>query len=159
MTGVRPSAGSRVTRVSAMTLLLALPACGMAHDAAAPSAAIDARTPIRLATAEREHLRAGMRGYLESVQGVLEAINQRRMDRLAESARKSGVASVRTVSLATVASLPPEFTHLSLDTHEKFDALARVATQNAGRKELLDQTSSILANCSACHSMFRLAER
>lgn len=139
--------------------LLALTACGMAHDTAASAPAIDARAPIRLAAADRDHLRAAMRGYLESIQGVLDAVNQRRMDRLAESARRSGMASLRSVSIATAASLPPGFTLLSLDTHEKFDALARLADQSASKKELLDQTSSILANCQACHAMFRLNER
>lgn len=140
----------------ALLTSLVLAACSTLPASTAP--AVDRRSPIRLSAQEREHLRNGMRQYLESVQGVVDALSSRRLDRLSEEAGKSGMASVRGVSLATAASLPLEFTMLSLDTHEKFDALARLAARNASKKELLDQTGAILANCAACHAMYRLAE-
>lgn len=155
----RVTSTRRLQGVAGVSMVLVLAGCGMVHEAATPSIAVDARSPIRLSAADREHLRAGMRGYLESIQGVMEALAARRSDRLAGSARKSGMASLHTVSVATAVSLPPDFTLLSLDTHEKFDSLARLATQNAGRKALLDHTGSILANCSACHAMYRVFER
>jgi hypothetical protein len=149
-------ASGRLRGAALLLLLLpALSACGTPREAAMPAA--ETRTPVRLPAAEREHLRSGMRLYLESVQGVLDALAQRRRDRVAAAARKAGMASLGAVSLGTVASLPPEFTLLSLDTHEKLDALAQAATANAGVSDLLERTGAIMANCTACHSMFRLA--
>lgn len=141
----------------AIGLFVVMSLAGCATPTPQGPAAADARIPLRLAAADREHLRAGMRQYLDSVQGILDALAQNKPDRIASSARKSGMASLSGVSLASAASLPPEFSMLSLDTHEKFDALASLAAQNARSSEILKRTSEILANCSACHGMYRLA--
>lgn len=152
---VRGLPAGPLSRAAGLLVAVSLAACATASPQA-PTAA-DARLPVRLAAADREHLRVGMRQYLESVQGVLDALAQGKLDRVATSARKSGMASLSGVSLASAASLPPEFSMLSLDTHEKFDALASLAAQNARAGEILKRTSDILANCSACHGMYRLA--
>jgi hypothetical protein len=118
----------------------------------------DARAAIRLAPAEREHLRAGMRGYLDSVQGIVDAATEGKMARVASSARKSGMASVSDLPLATATKFPAEFLMLSVDTHRKFDTLADTASgSGAGAKAVMAELRDILANCSACHASYKLS--
>jgi hypothetical protein len=118
-----------------------------------------ARQAVSVSRADEAHLRAGMRGYLESLQGVLDGLAGNRLDRVATSARGAGMAAVKGVRFEMVASLPPEFTLLSVDTHERFDALARRAAERASRQEIVSLAGEILANCTACHAMFTLAPR
>ena len=55
--------------------------------------------------------------------------------------------------------LPPEFVALSLDTHQKFDALGLEAARGGTKIGALKQLDEILANCTACHATFRLSSR
>lgn len=118
----------------------------------------DARAAIRLSAAERVHLRAGMRLYLDSIQGIVDAATEGKMARVALSARKSGMASVSDLPLATAAKFPAEFLMLSVDTHRKFDALAMTSSGAAANaRSVMAELRDILANCSACHASYKLA--
>lgn len=125
----------------------------------AHSRADEAREAIVLTAAESEHLRAGMRRYLQSTQDIVDALAAGKVERVAASARGSGVRAVEDVSLVSAAKLPPQLVTLGLDTHQRFDALADAAERSASRKELLERLGAILANCSGCHAMYRVAPR
>jgi hypothetical protein len=71
--------------VACCVLLLA--ACSVARDAS-PSHA-ESRTPIELPAKERERMRAGMRAYLEAVDGITTALAENRMPGVAKSAKLS----------------------------------------------------------------------
>lgn len=141
--------------LAACLVLPILTACDRAHIR--PASAADARTPVRLSTKEREQLRLGMRVYLESAQGIVEALAENKMPMVAENARKAGMDAVRNVPLWVAVKLPPEFVLLGMDTHQKFDALSLTAAQIGGKKEVLQQLRDILANCTACHAMYHLS--
>lgn len=135
--------------------LLLLAGCGAAHDAA--MSRTEARTPIDLSAKDRERMRAGMRLYLECVEGITEALGEQSMAGVARSAKRCGMDMVNDVSLADVVTLPPEFLGLSLDTHQKFDALATEAVEQGTKSGALKQLGGILTNCTACHAAYRLA--
>ncbi|MEW5965200.1 MAG: hypothetical protein AB1749_16770 [Pseudomonadota bacterium] len=116
----------------------------------------ESREAIALSAAERDHLRSGMRTYLQSTQEIVDAIATGKVDRAAKSAREAGMGAVKDVSLLSAAKLPPQFTLLGLDTHQRFDALADAAARAATRKELLERLGQVLANCSACHATYRV---
>jgi hypothetical protein len=100
-----------------------------------------------------------MRVYLESIQGIVEGLTDRKMLVVAESARKAGMGAVHDVPLSVAAKLPPEFVLLGMDTHQKFDALSRLADasgRTGSRAEILQHFRSILANCTACHATYRI---
>jgi len=124
-----------------------------------PEVAQDARTrtPIVLHGKERDHFVAGMHAYLDAIQAVVDGVAASKLERVAESARKVGTASILDASPVLAIRLPSEFVMMSLDTHQKFDALAASAERKASKKELLDQLSAVLSNCGACHGMYRLA--
>lgn len=117
----------------------------------------DTREPLALSAKEREHLRLGMRTYLESTQGIVDALAQRKTSLVAEQARKSGMGAVSDVSLTVAAKLPPQFILLSADTHQKFDDLSLAAARSGNKGEVLQHLRDILANCTACHAMYRIS--
>jgi len=133
---------------------LLLAACSVANDATRFPA--EARTPIELSAKEGDRLRAGMRLYLECVEGITGALGENKISGVGRSASHCGMHMVDNVSFAEVLTLPPEFLALSLDTHQKFDALAQEATEHSTRASALKQLDAILANCTACHAAYRL---
>lgn len=137
------------------TCLTLLTACGGAQLEPASGAA--ARAPIQLSASEREHLRLGMRVMLESVEGVTEALADNKMRAVAKPAKKSGMDMVDDAMIAMAMKLPPEFVALSLDTHQKFDALAVEAAEGGTKAGALKHLGEILANCTACHAAYRLS--
>jgi hypothetical protein len=141
----------RAVLIVAFVLLLG----GCAHPAT-PSGA-EARSSIELSAKDRERLRKGMRVYLECVQGISDALGDNKMGGVSRSARRCGMDMVDDVSFKDVLTLPPEFLALSLDTHQKFDALAQEAVGRATNSSVLQQLGAILANCTACHAAYRLS--
>lgn len=124
---------------------------------AAQAAGVDDRTTITLDPAEREHLLAGMRTYLMSIQGIVAALAENQTPRIAEAAKPSGAKALQTVSPITAVKLPAGFVSISFDTHDKFDKLAERALKQPSRGEILSDVRDLLANCTSCHMMYRLA--
>ena len=117
------------------------------------------REPIQLSPNEREHLRLGMRVYLESIEGITKALAENKLPLAAKSAKKSGMGMMEEEEIEIAMKLPPEFVALSLDTHQKFDALGLEAARGGTKIGALKQLDEILANCTACHATFRLSSR
>lgn len=126
-----------------------LPAVGGALD--------DPREVVRLAPAEAEKLRAGMRAYVESLQGIVAALAANRTADVPELAARSGARMLRDVSLLSGLQLPPGFVAMSLATHSQFDELAETAARGTSRTAILESLSGIMANCVSCHAAYRLA--
>jgi hypothetical protein len=117
----------------------------------------DARETILLSVRDREHMLAGMRIYLESVQGIITALATNNLKEVGPSARKSGAKLLDTANPALAISLPIGFTTMSVDTHEKFDSLAAKAAAGTSRIEVLNELTLILANCTTCHASYRIS--
>jgi len=155
---VLAAASHRLRHTSLPTFLLAaclplLAACGGAKIEAAPRA--DPRMAVQLSADEDEHLRSGMRAYLESIQGIVGALARNKMADVASNAKRAGMGMVDDVPVSAVLKLPPAFVILSIDTHQKFDALSRLAEEPGSKSVVLAQLREILANCTACHSAYR----
>jgi hypothetical protein len=133
---------------------LVLGACGNRPDGTLRGP--DERTAVRLSAADREYLRQGMQRYIASVQGIIEALPVNKHAAVSESAKKGGMEMLSGVSASVVVHLPPEFLMLSMDTHQKFDALSRSAAAGESKAAMLSQLGDILANCTACHAKYRL---
>ena len=153
--GWLPSA-QRVQAVCApMALACLLMACATPQRTAEGP---DTRAPIKLSEQEAAEFRAGMHAYLDATEAIVEAVAANKVPEAAASARKAGTGAISGVSPALAVSLPPELAMLALDTHQKFDDIAAAAERNASKKEILDKLGSALANCSACHSSYRIAD-
>ena len=135
------------------TCLVLLVACSGAHDGTLLGTA--PRTPIALSAKERESIRAGMRVYLECLEGIIIALSANRMGDVARNAKRAGTDMIQGVSAADAVRLPPEFLLLALDTHLRFDAMAEEASQHGSKKAVLQQLGAVLDNCNACHATYR----
>lgn len=113
------------------------------------------RERIELSAREREHLKAGMRAYLESIQGIVAGLAMHDFKAVARAATKSGKAAIADVSPALALSLPPQFTLMSVDTHERFDALAKDALALRTNLAVQKRLDEVLTNCTSCHAMYR----
>ncbi|NOY15605.1 MAG: cytochrome c, partial [Gammaproteobacteria bacterium] len=52
--------------------------------------------------------------------------------------------------------LPLAFKKLGFDTHAKFDQLAMDANDLGDRDHTLQQLSTLMENCVACHAAYRI---
>lgn len=125
--------------------------------AANAGAGEDPRDVLHVDAGQREELRAGMRAYLESVQGIVDGMASSRAAVIVDSARRSGEGMLTLHSAVTAVALPAGFIALGLDTHRKFDALAALAAGGAPRLQVLGALNDILANCTSCHAAYRIA--
>lgn len=122
-----------------------------------PQSKGDPREAISLSKPEVEKLLAGMRTYLETIQGIVAAIAENDVKQVPEIAERSGAKLVQKVSPSTGIKLPLAFTSMSFDTHDKFDKLAVKARKGASRSQVLTDLRDIMGNCISCHASFRLA--
>jgi len=121
------------------------------------SESADGRTAIRLAGSERDLVLAEMRSFLESVQGIVAGANAGDMKTVAAMARKAGAAAANEVPVSVMGKLPLAFKTLGLATHSAFDDIALEA-EGLGRTDIaFSALGKLLANCTACHSGYRLA--
>ncbi len=143
----------RIVSVAAITLLahgIALPANALAGD--------DGRTAIVLSASERNAILIEMRGFLESVQGIVAGLAEQNSQAIATSARKSGMASARDVAPALKDKLPTEFKKLGMATHMAFDDLARESMEIGDKQIMLKQLGALMGNCTSCHAGYRIDE-
>jgi hypothetical protein len=135
------------------TCLVLLVACSSTHDGTLLRAS--QRTLNGLSAGERESIRAGMRLYLECIEGIIDGLSANRIGDVARYAKRAGTDMIQGVSAADAVRLPPEFLLLALDTHMKFDAMAQEASQHGSKTAVLQQLGAVLDNCNACHATYR----
>lgn len=117
----------------------------------------DNRTEILLNDNERNMVLAEMRAFLASVQQINQGLAENNMERVAEYARKSGKAATAGMPGTLMGKLPLAFKKLGFDTHAKFDQLAMDANDLGDRNHTLQQLSTLLENCVACHAAYRIS--
>jgi hypothetical protein len=116
----------------------------------------DGRTSIQLDAAERDTVLAEMRAFLTSVQQITDGITRKDMHLVSTSARGVGRAAQTGVPASLMGKLPLEFKQLGFDTHTKFDQLALDAEQLGDETVSLSQLATLLHNCVACHTAYRI---
>ncbi|WP_041316464.1 hypothetical protein [Hyphomicrobium nitrativorans] len=144
---------SAATLLAILSSAAALPALAQR----APQAHGDPREAVALSPVEAEDMLAGMRTYLETIQGIVAAMAENDIDRVPPIAAKSGAKMLRDVNPVTGLKAPIGFSMMSFDTHDKFDKLAEKARAGTSRTEVLADLRDILGNCIACHASYRLA--
>lgn len=115
----------------------------------------DGREAIYVSGPERAELLAEMRGFLETVQGTMDALVAEDMVAIAELNAASGLRATANTPESLTAKLPEPFRLLGLSTHNLFDGIAREATDLGDPAEITEQIGGLLANCTACHASYR----
>ncbi len=119
-------------------------------------ASSDGRSAIRLTAGERDLVLVEMRAFLESVKGIIAAVNDGDMGKVAAHARTVGSGAAQEVPVSLMAKLPLEFKTLGLATHAAFDSLA-VEAEGAGEsKVVMAKLATLMDNCTSCHAGYRL---
>ena len=120
----------------------------------------DGRTAILLLPGERNLVLAEMRGFLESVQEIIEAVTENDMQAIAKSTHNVGMANAQGVPASLMGKLPLEFKKLGMATHQAFDDLGMEASDMGDGALVMKKLGKLLQNCTACHASYRLeAER
>jgi hypothetical protein len=114
------------------------------------------RTAIVLSPAEREVVLMEMRGLLASVQGILDGLNRKDMQRAAQAARASGMGAAVDLNPALMAKLPMAFKDLGMSVHHSMDEIATAAEAGKPADEILNTLSNTLSSCVACHAAWQL---
>ncbi len=115
----------------------------------------DGRLAVQLTQNERDFVLTEMRTFLESVQQIIQGIANNDFEAIAQAARKVGRAAQQSAPGALVGKLPLEFKTLGFDTHTQFSQLALDAEQLGDGEHTMDQLSTLLQNCVACHATFK----
>lgn len=116
----------------------------------------DGRQAIVLEPAERDLVLMEMRMFLDSVQRITQAVTKEDMKSAVKAAREVGAAAQAAVPGTLMGKLPMAFKKLGFDTHTKFDALALDAEQMGDPKQTLEQLSTLMHNCVACHAGYQI---
>ena len=138
-------------------LILAIVAMGykfMIAGSVAPAS--DGREALILEPAERDLVLTEMRMFLSSVQKITRALTEEDMETVVKAAREVGLAAQQAVPGSLMGKLPLAFKKLGFDTHKKFDALALDAEQLGDPNHALQQLSTLMNNCVACHSTYQI---
>lgn len=117
----------------------------------------DGRQAILLEESERDLVLDEMRMFLASVQKITKALSENDMKIVAEAAREVGLAAQQEVPGSLMGKLPLAFKKLGFDTHKKFDELALDAKDLGDPQYALEQLSTLMNNCVACHSTYRIS--
>lgn len=118
--------------------------------------ATDGRQALVLEPAERDLVLGEMRMFLSSVQRITQAVTEEDMEAAVKAAREVGLAAQQDVPGSLMGKLPMPFKKLGFDTHSKFDALALDAEQMGDPKQTLEQLSTLMNNCVACHATYQI---
>lgn len=120
---------------------------------------VDRRVEIKLTKAERNSILTEMRELLKGVQKIIKAVSQNNFKEAAIAARSNGMVMATKVEnhSAVLTKLPMAFKKLGFGTHKGFDHLADRAEKMSGN-EILEETSTIMNNCIACHAGYKINE-
>lgn len=117
----------------------------------------DGRQAILLEESERDLILGEMRMFLASVQKITQGLSENDVKIVVAAAREVGLAAQQEVPGSLMGKLPLPFKKLGFDTHKKFDALARDAKDLGDPQYVLEQLSTLMNNCVACHSTYRIS--
>lgn len=117
--------------------------------------ASDGRMAILLTSGERDLVLAEMRGFLQSIQIITEAVANEDLPSITKGARRVGLAAQQEVPASLVGKLPLAFKTLGFDTHSRFDQIALNTEQLGDSALTLPALAGVLNNCVACHASYR----
>jgi hypothetical protein len=126
------------------------------HAHAAHMPVPDSRAVLELDPAERAMILQEMRLLLDGVQKVTGALGRQDMPAAAEAARAVGLKMTHEVPPALRAKLPQEFRQLGFSVHREFDQIALDAEGLKDVSHSLNQLSSTLQKCVACHATYQI---
>ena len=124
------------------------------HHDHAPSH--DGRAVLALSPGERAVILKEMWMLLDGVQKMTGALGRQDMPAVAAAARAIGQKLAHEVPAPLGAKLPLEFRQLGSSVHRDFDQIAMDADTLGDVSYALNQLSSTLQKCVACHATYQI---
>ena len=138
----------------------------------------DPRQAVPVPAARREMILAQMRGFLQSVNGVLNGAMAGDTAQMRAAAAAAGMAAMHRHQMTgggmgpgphagmgqgtgpmMGGGMPPAFMQLGHATHNGFDSLAAAIARGAGRDSALTRLGALTSQCVSCHAAYRLEVR
>ena len=116
----------------------------------------DTRTAVVLTEDERNLVLEEMRTFLDVIRSITVSMSEEDMEKVAESAKKVGMAASGGVPPALTTKLPQQFKMLAMQVHKGFDQIALDATDMGDKEQTLQQLGALMGNCVACHAIYKL---
>ena len=116
----------------------------------------DGRTAIVLVSGERNLVLSEMRGFLESVQEITQAVLDDDMKTAAQSAARVGRVNLDDLPASLLRKLPVEVKKLGLSTHLAFYNLAGDINKGLAKDKIMPRLADIMNNCVTCHAGYRI---
>ena len=140
----------KLTYLILTTIILSTPAS--AQDKQDP----DQRINLLLSADERHLVLSEMRGFVITIDGILDGIAMEDFEKVAKISRTMGSAAANTIPPQTVAKLPENFKQLASQVHGGFDMIALDAESMGDTNHTISQLSRITKNCIACHATYKI---
>ncbi len=121
-----------------------------------PAYAEDNRHPIEVTVPQQEMILEEMRDYVATLQEITGGLAVSDFNKVAEAAASMGRGRMTGERMEMARQLPEQFRMMGMSEHDEFDAIARDAVDLQDKDHTLEQLSTALAKCVACHAAFRL---
>ncbi len=116
----------------------------------------DTREVLRLSTSEGAFMMKEMRGLLETMEGVLLALDKGQMQELAKIARKRGMADMVNVPKSFIRKVPKGFKTFARGMHVGWDEIAEEAETMGDKNEVVKLIVAQFSRCTGCHKIYKL---
>jgi len=120
------------------------------------SEGIDNRQVLNLTELQRNHILTEMRELLAGTQDILAALAKDDMSAVAKYARALGFEMKHQAENPLHDVLPKEFMQIGMPMHKEFDQIAADAESLKDPKHTLQQLSSTMSKCTACHATYQI---
>lgn len=128
---------------------------GVVYFKSRPQMLAEERIQLSVTAKERKFVLKEMRMMLESLQGILMALESRDMASVAEAAGSSGNVMLRALPPSLMAKVPKEFRVLARDSHALFAKIEKAAKSGAQDNRIIGLLSEQLGVCTACHDTYQ----
>jgi cytochrome c553 len=116
----------------------------------------DNRQVLNLSNPQRNHVLTEMRALLTGTQHILGALANDDMAAVAEQAQALGFNMKHKAENPLHDVLPKEFMQLGMSMHKDFDLIAADAVSLEDPKHTLQQLSTTMGKCVACHEIYQI---
>jgi len=125
-----------------------------AHHAFTPGE--DHRAALDLTASERAMILDEMHLFLSGLGELTGALGREDMPAAAKAARAMGLVMSHEVPLALRQKLPQDFRQRGASVHRDFDQIALDADSLGDVSHSLNQISTTLQKCAACHALYQM---
>ncbi len=117
------------------------------------------RTLIAVSPEERKYVLKEMRMMLESLQGIMMAMESNDAESLAEAAGTSGNVRVATLPPSLMSKAPKDFRVMARGAHQGFSRIEAAAKAGADKNKIISLLGELLGECTACHDTYRFIDQ